>query len=242
MSTINFKNFKLGLLMGSSIAIGYIPLGISFGIFSKNSGMNSFLSFFMSLVNYAGASQFISTKLMFDGTSRIFEIILAVAILNSRYSLLNLLIFQRLENTSLKFKTLLGLGLTDETISYISFYSNNSPFYMLGLNTLPYLAFSFGTLGGSLFGDILPQNLSNSLNIILYALFLGLIVPSLKKEFKYFRVVLFVIIIKLLFSYIPIINLLSNGWKITISILLSTIIYSILFYKEENIEKESINE
>ena len=85
MSTTNLKNFKLGLLTGSSIAIGYIPLGVSFGIFSKNSGMNSLLSFFMSLVNYAGASQFISTKLMFDGTSRIFEIILAVIILNSRY-------------------------------------------------------------------------------------------------------------------------------------------------------------
>ena len=238
MSTTNLKNFKLGLLTGSSIAIGYIPLGVSFGIFSKNSGMNSLLSFFMSLVNYAGASQFISTKLMFDGTSRIFEIILAVIILNSRYSLLNLLIYQKLENkASFKFKALIGLGLTDETISYLSFYSNNNPYYMLGLNTLPYLSFGFGTLAGSLFGDILPQTLSNSLNIILYALFLGLIVPSLKKEIKYIRVVILVIIIKLIFIYVPVINLLSNGWKITLSILLAAVIYTNLFYKEEEGEK-----
>ena len=31
---------------------------------------------------------------------------------------------------------------------------------MLGLNTLPYLSFGFGTLAGSLFGGILPMNLS----------------------------------------------------------------------------------
>lgn len=234
MSTTNFKNYKQGFLTGSSIAIGYIPLGISFGILSKNFGMNPFLSFFMSLVNYAGASQFISTKLMFDGTSRLVEIIVAVAILNSRYSLLNLLIYQKLNNSaSKKFKALIGIGLTDETISYLSFYSNNSPFFMLGINTPPYFAFGFGTLAGSLFGGILPMNLSNSLNIILYALFLGLLVPSLKNEIKYLRIVILTIFIKLIFYYVPIVKDLSNGWKITISILLATLIYSQLFYKEE---------
>ena len=108
---------------------------------------------------------------------------------------------------------------------------------MLGLNALPYLSFGFGTLAGSLFGDVLPQTLSNSLNIILYALFLGLIVPSLKKEIKYIRVVILVIIIKLMFMYVPVINLLSNGWKITLSILLAAVIYTNLFYKEETGEE-----
>ena len=77
------------------------------------------------------------------------------------------------------------------------------------------------------------MNLSNSLNIILYALFLGLLVPSLKNEIKYLRIVLLTIFIKLIFYYVPVIKNLSNGWKITLSILLATLIYSQLFYKEE---------
>ena len=45
-----------------------------------------------------------------------------------------------------------------------------------------YLSWVFGSLLGGMLGDIIPQKLSQSMGIALYAMFIGLLIPSIKQE------------------------------------------------------------
>ena len=52
------------------IIIGYVPMGAAYGILARQSGMGLFPTCFMSLIVFAGASQFIAVGLLAGGAAR----------------------------------------------------------------------------------------------------------------------------------------------------------------------------
>lgn len=223
--TTSSKRARLreGAKLGIPIAIGYIPIGIAFGVLATSSGMKLGIGVALSSILYAGASQFVGVGLMAAGASTL-EIVMTTFILNFRHFIMSSSLSQRLPGTiGQRFLSVLAFGVTDESFAVASVqpYPVLDPWVLLGLNSIAYLAWNSGTLMGLLLGDALPPALSSSMEIALYAMFVGLLVPGLKKNLPMVIVTLTAIAASTLIFYLPLFSGLASGWRILIATLIA---------------------
>lgn len=224
--------FFQGLKSGIPVAIGYLPIAITFGLLANNSSIPIDASLMMSLFVYAGASQFIAVNLLAAGAAH-FEIILTTLILNLRHFFMSASLSQRIaEPTSKGLNAVLSFGITDETFSVASLQESRQlhPLYLLGLNSVSFLAWNAGTWIGIFVSLSLPPSLQSSLGIALYAMFVGLLVPSLKKSRPVVWITLIAIAIHSAIVYImPLFVEWSAGWSIIVTTLLTSALGVFIF-------------
>ncbi len=228
-----FKGFKVGI----PIAIGYIPIAIAFGLLASSSGLPYYIPILMSLLVFAGASQFVGINLLSVATGSL-EIILTTLILNFRHFLMTASISQKLgKNTSRKLAALLAFGITDETFSVASLEKTEDiePMYLLGLNIIAYAAWNIGTAIGVFAATAIPQALQNSMGIALYVMFIGLLVPSLSESNKILICSLLSALIHGILQWTPFLYPISSGWKIVIATVIAASLIALLD-KEESVK------
>lgn len=111
---------------------------------------------------------------------------------------------------------------------------------MFGLMILPIVCWTLGTALGAISAKIVPARILEALGIALYAMFIGIIVPDIKKN----RGVLVVIILSILLSctmdYIPIINQIGLGFKIMFITIFVSLIGAILFPINKNESDDNV--
>lgn len=174
-----------GFIAGSPIVLGYLPIAIAYGVLAKQAGMSLMELTGMSLLVYAGAAQFMGAGMIALGVSAI-EIIIATFVLNFRHFVMSLSFINQIKRYTLKSKLALSLGLTDETFSVSSIYKKQADqqygylFYGTIMLT-SYLSWVLGSFLGGVLGDIIPESLSQSMGVALYAMFIGLLIPSIRK-------------------------------------------------------------
>ncbi|TCK87971.1 4-azaleucine resistance transporter AzlC [Natranaerovirga hydrolytica] len=212
------KEFMSGMKVGLPIAIGYIPIAITFGLIIRTSELPLYTGILMSLFVFAGASQFIGANLMMHGANML-EIVFTTFILNFRHFLMSTSLSQRITfNTSKKLLSLISFGITDETFAIASVQKEKStPFKLLGLNTIAYTSWNVGTWVGLIVGGALPTVLINSLGIALYAMFIGLLIPNFKRSKEVIVIALIAIAISSILYWIPLFGFVSDGWRIILS-------------------------
>ena len=217
---VRTSDFISGLRAGVSIAIGYFPVAVTFGLLSKSSGLSLAETFSMSLIVYAGAAQYIALNLLSLGIG-IAEIILATFILNSRHFLMSASIQARAAKEPLWKKLIYAFWITDETFSVASMKPGKiTAGFMFGLGGIAYGSWLLSTLLGYLFGASLPDVLKESMGIALYAMFIALLMPALSKSRKILTLALSGAGLNFLFTYF---ELLSTGWSLITSALLASI-------------------
>ncbi|KAB2337154.1 AzlC family ABC transporter permease [Cytobacillus depressus] len=219
------SEFRKGLQSGISISIGYIPVALTFGLLAKTTGLSFSETVLMSFVVFAGASQYISLSLLSLGTG-IFEIILTTFIVNIRHFLMSSALNERCEDDDLVHKAVYSFGITDESFSVAAMNEGKvTTGYMYGLNLIGYFSWGIATGFGYLLGASLPQTLQESMTIALYAMFIGLLVPSMKKSVK----VVFLAALAACFNTIfTLTETLSTGWAIVAATLLSSVIVELI--------------
>ncbi|MDL2311051.1 AzlC family ABC transporter permease [Peptostreptococcaceae bacterium OttesenSCG-928-C18] len=224
--TKNYKNeIKDALVISLPIGIGYISIGIAFGLLAKTSGLTVLDTFLFSAVLFAGASQFMAIELVVAGVPTI-GIAVSVFLLNLRLLVMATSLGVRTEKINKKTIPLLGLLLTDESFSVLSFTKNKlTTVYSLVVELVPYLFWVSFSVVGYLIGDILPEKLTMSLGIGLSAMFVALLVPPLKKNKKGVWVSL---IAAGTYAVIYFSGIISVGWDIVVGILASSIIGYVL--------------
>jgi 4-azaleucine resistance transporter AzlC len=232
------KGVKLteGIKVGIPIAIGYIPIAITFGLISKSANMENYLTVAMSIFIFAGASQFMGVNLISGGASTL-EIVLTTFILNFRHFLMSSSLSQRLENNiSKKLLSVLPFGITDETFAVASMREEDklNPWFLLGLNTIAYLSWVGGTAVGLFLGDTIPSSLKNSMGIALYVMFIGLLVPSVKGSRSITVVVSIAALVNCAIKWMPALSFISLGWSIIISTLIAAAVGALVFPVEED--------
>jgi 4-azaleucine resistance transporter AzlC len=217
--------FKKGLQAGISIGIGYFPIALTFGLLAKTSGLSIYEAVLMSIVVFAGASQYISLSLIAYGTG-LLEIVLTTFIVNIRHFLMSTTLNEKVEEDQLANKVLYSFGITDETFSVAATKEGTiTTGFMLGLNLLAYSSWVIFTGVGHLIGASLPQTLQASMGIALYAMFVGLLVPSMKKSAK----VVFLAALAAAFNSIFTIgHIMAQGWAIVASTILSAVIIEVI--------------
>jgi 4-azaleucine resistance transporter AzlC len=222
------SQFRQGVQAGISIAIGYMPIALTFGLLAKTTGLGLFETVLMSMIVYAGASQYISLNLLALGTG-IFEIVLTTFIVNIRHFLMSASLNEKAEKDKLWKKALYAFGITDETFSVVATKEGTvTTSYILGVNAISYGSWVISSGIGHVVGASLPQSLQESMSVALYAMFIGLLVPALKKQRKTIWLAGFAAILNSVFSLV---FKLSTGWAIVSATLLSAVIVE-FFYRE----------
>jgi 4-azaleucine resistance transporter AzlC len=230
------SNILAGIKKGSTIALGYIPIAITFGILAKTNGISEKIAILMSVMVFAGASQFVAINLLKLGTG-LWEIVITTFIVNLRHFLMSASVAEKIKNkVPPKWIPLLSFGITDETFSFISLTDkeNLSTGYILGINTIAYSAWVGGTAVGVYLGKGLPTIIQNSMGIALYAMFIGLLIPSIKRSKEIAIVSLLAIIVSSSLHWGPsVLAQIPQGWKIIIITIIASALGAYLFPEEE---------
>jgi len=231
----NRLQFWAGMKVGVPVAVGYIPIAIAFGLLARAAGIPNSITILMSFLIYAGASQFIGVNLLVLGASYS-EIILATFILNLRHFLMTTALSQKLEDqVSKTWRSLLAFGITDETftVSALQNEKKMSKYFILGLNTIAFSSWNIGTWLGLFFALSIPDVVKASMGIALYAMFIGLLIPDMKKSRPVLVISCLAIVTNSLFSWLPIFADLSNGWSIILATIISATIGAYIYPEGE---------
>ena len=220
---------KMGLRDGFPIGIGYFSVSFAFGLYSVSMGLNFLETLFISMFNLTSAGQMAAVPIIAAGGSFI-ELALTQLVINARYLLMSLSLSQRL-GVSVKGrdKFLLAFALTDEMFAVSMSKENNlSRKYLYFLIILPYLGWTTGTLLGAVAGEILPASLVSALGIAIYAMFIAIVVPPLKKSRGVALAVLIAIALSLSFNYLGFLKSVPGGFAIIISAVLASLVMAYL--------------
>lgn len=174
--------FLRGLFDSLSIAVGYVPVAISFGLTAIHADISPWMAVLVSVFIYAGASQFILVSLVASGGGAL-SIVGIVLLMNLRHSFYGPALISKFPDSPRRWPTaLIAAGLTDEVFATaISKMGGQAAHeresWYLGLQLGAYLAWIGGTALGAFFGYGWLQNsplLSQTVGFVLPALFFAL--------------------------------------------------------------------
>jgi 4-azaleucine resistance transporter AzlC len=174
--------FKEGAKAALPIVLGYLPVGVAFGILARKAGLTTFEVGWMSFLVYAGASQFIAIEMISKGILW-FPIVMATFFINLRHLLMSSALSLYFKKNRFRTLSLLSAQLTDE--SFAVAISNTSrildrPSYLFGLQMTSQLAWIAGSVGGSLFGKLIDHK-EYGIPFALPSLFICLLLIQIKK-------------------------------------------------------------
>ncbi|MFS0824284.1 AzlC family ABC transporter permease [Bacillus sp. 1P02SD] len=227
------SEFRSGFQAGISIALGYAPVALTFGLLAKSTGLTVAETVMMSIIVFAGASQYIALQLIAVGTG-VFEIILTTFILNIRHFLMCASLNEKVEEDHPIKKAFYSFGITDETFSVAAVKEGTvTTGYLFGVISISYGSWVVFSGIGHVIGANLPHVLQQSMSVALYAMFIGLLVPSLKKQRKVIVLAGSAAILNAIFSFF-----LEPGWSIVVASLVAAIGVEVVISLVGNKSKE----
>lgn len=176
---MNTNDYKRGVRHGSSIGIGYFAVSFSFGILAIAGGLSVFESTLISGITITSAGQFAGLESILREESLI-ALICTQIIINLRYALMSMSLSQKLnKEVGTVQRMLIAFFNTDEIFAVaVGQPKALNLSYMMGLATMPWFGWTFGTFTGAVAGEILPAGVTSALGLSLYAMFIAIVVPA----------------------------------------------------------------
>ena len=179
-------SFASGLAASLPIVLGYLPIAFSFGVAATRAGFTPGEAFALSLLIYAGASQFLALALLSSGASVLVTAATLIA-MNLRHVLYGpALMKAAAEDARARRAWVWGFGLTDEVfgqaLGALARGQRFSERYMAGLELGAYASWLLGTAVGAYAGGSALEGypgLNAALGFMLPALFLALLLSIL---------------------------------------------------------------
>ncbi|MFZ5754841.1 MAG: AzlC family ABC transporter permease [Bacillota bacterium] len=226
------KEFSTGMKAAVPVVLGYVPIGLAFGVLAAQGGLSPWDVFFMSLLVYAGSSQFIAVGLIAAGASW-GTIVFTTFLVNSRHILMSASLVPYLKKFTSPILSVIGFGITDETFAVAMgdlVKESKGPSYFLGLNLTSQLAWIVSTVSGAVVGNVIPNPEAFGFNFALPAMFIGLLVMQMRERISSVIAVI-AIILSLYFKY-----LIPGNWNVILATVITATIGVII---EEWILKSS---
>ena len=98
------------------ICLGYMPIGLAFGVLAQKAGLSPLEIGLMSVIVFAGSSQFIGVSMLAAGASMV-SIVATTFIVNLRHFLMSSALAVYLKNTNRKKLSFFAYGVTDESFA-----------------------------------------------------------------------------------------------------------------------------
>jgi 4-azaleucine resistance transporter AzlC len=179
---LNIYQFREGTKAALPIVLGYLPVGMAFGVLARQAGLTPFEAGSMSILVYAGASQFLAIEMISKSISW-FPIVIATFFINLRHLLMSSTLSPHFKGHRLRTLGLLSAQLTDESFA-VAMSSpskiSNRPSYLFGLQMTSQMAWIAGSVGGALFGKLIDHK-EYGIPFALSSLFICLLVIQIKK-------------------------------------------------------------
>ena len=200
------------------IMVGYLPVAVTFGVIAQQMGIPALQTTLMSILVYAGASQFMAVNMLATGAGGL-EVVTATFVLNFRHFVMGLSLMNLFRGFPSRWKLAIASGMTDETFAMASIRAGSepkmSPRSVAGMMLGAYSSWILGSLAGHLLSQVIPPTISESMSIALYAMFIGLLVPTVRKEWRAGAVALSSMLLCWGFSQV-----LDEGWAIVLATVL----------------------
>jgi 4-azaleucine resistance transporter AzlC len=223
--------FKEGAKAALPIVLGFIPVGVAFGVLARGVGLSAMEASAMSLIVFAGSSQFIAVDMLGGGAAAM-PIILTTFLINLRHFLMSSTISAHFAQNSLAKTAVIAAELTDESFALAMSDTkkiDGRPSYLFGMQTTSHIAWVTGTSAGAIFGSLV-NSASYGLPFALPALFICLLVLQLKS-----RTHLVVMLIAGALS-IGLKQLLPGNWNLVLAAVFASV--SGMWLKEKDEEEQ----
>ncbi len=164
------------------VTAGIIPFGLTSGIMGRTAGFSVFEITFMSMIVFAGASQFIAIAMVGSGITSWWTIVFTTFVVNLRHLLMGAYLSPYFLKLPKPLQYFLAFGIVDEsyalTVDRIERkgYDYN---YQLGVFSVLYIAWNISTYVGAYFYSVIPDPLEWGIDFALPATFMVLLIPRL---------------------------------------------------------------
>ena len=214
---MNWNEYRVGVNRGLPVGLGHFSVSFGFGAMAVAQGVSAAKATLISATNLTSAGQFAGLTLIVAAAT-LWEMVLTMLVINSRYSLMSLALSQRMgERIGVLPRLLIAFFNTDEIFALAM--AREVPLtvpFLLGLGTLPILGWTSGTLCGALAGSVLPADIRAALGVMLYGMFIAIVVPPARKERNIFIAVVLALVFSCLFAWVPVLKTVSAGISIVI--------------------------
>ena len=175
------EKFIDGCRKGIPITFGYVPMGIGYAAIAIKAGMTPLQTVSMSVLVYAGAGQIIAASMLLSGATAM-AIILTNFVVNLRYFVMSTCVLNQVEESNTPLNILAAHVTVDESFAIFSLSEDSNIWIYLGIAIIAWLSWILGAGIGVVVLDLLPVIVTNSFNISLYALFVAILIPSIKES------------------------------------------------------------
>ncbi|MFC1812964.1 AzlC family ABC transporter permease [Thermodesulfobacteriota bacterium] len=184
-SEINSVSGKAAITQGITaawpICLGYVPIGLAFGVLAQKAGLTPTEIGLMSVFVFAGSSQFIAVSMLTTGAA-VVSIVIATFMVNLRHLLMSSALAVYLGKSKRSHLTLFAYGVTDE-----SFAVNQARFSdrswdlnrALIVNHASNITWIISTILGGVGGQFIPAR-AFGIDYALSAMFICLLIFQLK--------------------------------------------------------------
>jgi 4-azaleucine resistance transporter AzlC len=179
------SEFWAGARDSLPMLLGAAPFGLIFGTLAAPSGLSRSGALVMSLLVFAGSSQFIALTLMAGGAG-LAVILLTTFVVNLRHALYSATLRPHVSGLRQRWRVPLAFWLTDETFAVVQRrygLDDGAPhkhWYYLGSCLAMYVNWFFWTSAGVALGRSVPRLEHLGLEFAMAATFTGIVVPMLR--------------------------------------------------------------
>ena len=193
-----------GLRAAWPVCLGFVPIGLSLGVLAQKGGLGPIQVLLMSVLVFAGGSQFIAVAMLGNGVS-LTTIVATTFVINLRHLLMSSAMSIHFPRTSRRFLSLFAYGITDE-----SFAVNMARFRgegwdrwrALTVNQVTNLAWIVSTVAGVYIGDFIPSG-AFGIDYALTAMFICLLTFQFRERLHILTALIAALLSVLLSLVIP---------------------------------------
>ncbi len=177
--------FRFALRSTIPVLVGYLVIGVGFGLLIQQAGYSWWFALLMSLLVFAGAAQYLSVGFLTQGAG-LAEVAGLTFLLNARHMVYGLSLLEKYKSAGV-FKPYLVFALTDETYALnagLVIPKNLEPrkvYFLISLLDQSY--WCLGTVIGALAGSMIPFPLEG-IDFALTALFTVLVAEQWQQHKK----------------------------------------------------------
>jgi len=172
-----------GLSAGWPICLGYLPIGMAFGVLAQKAGFTPIQIGLMSLMVFAGSAQFIAVSMLAGGASAP-AIIITTFMVNLRHVLMSSALAVYLRAVHRGLLALYAYGVTDESFAVNLSRFNARTWSLpraLVVNHAANLTWFVSTVAGGIGGRFIPEG-AFGIDYALIAMFICLLIYQIRKR------------------------------------------------------------
>lgn len=225
------EQFRLGLSKTAPVVMGVIPFGLAYGVLAVQT-LTLAETLLMSLVVFAGASQFMAAGMFQAGVAGP-TIVLSTLLINVRHLVMGLSLSPYLSQMKPGWQRMLAFGMVDESyLTTITHYREQglpqgNPYFLLAAGLLMYVSWFLSTLVGAIAGGAIDDPLKWGLDFAMPATFITMLLPQLTSR----RVAVVVAVAAI--SGTACFLLIPGKWYIIIAVMVGTITGVVLESRED---------